>query len=614
MSNKKYVFLAMIFLTGFAMVLADFLAMLFFGLPFSRIFPRLGIPALVFLAGYCGILGRKARYFDPGFFQDVYGDEYLNRLKLIGATPIQLIFMSIIFHAVFLVAVFFNAGYLGVDPVIRWPLFLAALSFGMIVGTFIYVVCDGLVIRTLISHNLTRYPRNLREKRQEAKVWIIPLAAILTAVIFTGAVTTLALDLTGETRGIRMSLMLIPLCVLMVTDIALVFTLKKNSSVLYVSITEQLENLSSEKKDLTRRITICSVDELGTIAGMVNNFCEHLSGGIRDIKGGQQELAGVGSRLEKNASGMADSITRISGAAEQVLAKTQGQMESVDKSSHAVQRISGNIKSLEQSIGIQTSSMSQASAAVEEMVGNISSIGSVTEKMASQFKTVGEASEQGSRIQKESRDRIREIVEQSEALQEANRIIASIAANTNLLAMNAAIEAAHAGEAGRGFSVVADEIRGLAVNSSAESRKISVELKQIIQTIDHIVKDAEASGNAFAEVSRRINETEKLVLEVNNAVQEQKTGAGQVMNSLRTMNELTAQVSDGSREMEQGSVAMVREISALQGSARDISASMEEMSGGIRNINSGAQEVSGLAAAAHASIGKISVIADGFEV
>jgi methyl-accepting chemotaxis protein len=257
--------------------------------------------------------------------------------------------------------------------------------------------------------------------------------------------------------------------------------------------------------------------------------------------------------------------------------------------------------------------MSQASAAVEEMVGNISSIGSVTEKMASQFETVGKAADEGGRIQKESSDRVNEIVKESQALQEANKIIATIAAQTNLLAMNAAIEAAHAGESGRGFSVVADEIRKLAENSSIESKKISSELQQIVKTIEKIVKDSAATGKAFIEVSGRIDETEKLVIEVDNAIKEQKNGAGQVMEALRVMNDITAKVNSGSKEMGKGAEEMLTEIDALHVSATEIETRMEEMSDNIKNLNSGAQKVTDLAGNTRSSIQKISDIADGFK-
>jgi methyl-accepting chemotaxis protein len=618
MKNKKYIFLFLIFGTGFVMLAADFLILLFFGSSFALLCSRFIIPAVIFLVFYCVILGQGAKYFDYKNIMKLDKEKYLVWLKKIGAVPIQRIALNVVTHAVFLVIFFFLGNFLELDPSVKSTLFLTALSFGMLVGTFVYVMGDGLVSITLLAHNFTEYPPNYREKRQEAKSCIIPAAAILMTIGFTCSVTMLGIKLAGGTleslTGNAISSISLPLVVFYLSTLALTLTLKKNTGTLYNSVVAQLENLSSEQKDLTKRISICSVDELGTIAGMVNEFSEHLSGGIKEIKNRKNELSSVGNRMEENAISMANSIGKISTAVEQVLVKTQGQMESASTSSLAVKRISEQIISLEESIYTQTSSITQASAAVEEMVGNISSIGSVTEKMAAQFKTVGEASNEGSRIQKENGERIREIVKESQALQDANRIIATIAANTNLLAMNAAIEAAHAGEAGKGFAVVADEIRKLAVNSAAESRKIGVELKQIAATIEKIVLDASVTENAFNEVSNRIDETEKLVLEVDNAIREQKTGASEVIESLRVMNELSMKVKDGSQQMDKSSKDMVQEINELQGSSGEIESSMEEISGGIKNINSGAQEVSTLAVATHTSIEKISDIADSFEV
>ncbi|MCL2128300.1 MAG: methyl-accepting chemotaxis protein [Treponema sp.] len=607
--NKKHSFQLLVLLTGILTILADFLALLFFGARLSAILPRFGISALAYLAVYNLVLGRNARYFDPAFFQNTEGDEFSGRLKKIGVIPISMIGLHFAVHSVFIGGVFFKGGYLGLDLSVRQPLFMALLCFGLLLGTFIYMTSDALVSRTLFGHKLTRYPRELRENRQELKAFIIPVAFGLVSLSFGFAV-----GLLGPSLAEKWPAILVPVLIYAASVIAMCLTLKKNASMLYSSVIMQMENLTSAKKDLTRRILVNSVDELGTLTGMVNAFSEQLGIVIRDIKDGQKELSGVGTRLEGNASDMAASISHVSEASEQVLARTQGQKESVSNSYQAIQRISRNAKALEESIGTQASSMGQASAAVEEMVGNISSIGLVTEKMAAQFKTVGEAAVNGSGIQQKNKERINEIVGESQSLLETNKIIATIASQTNLLAMNAAIEAAHAGASGLGFSVVADEIRKLAENASAESRKIRDELNQIVKTIDHIVKDAEASETAFAEVSRRIDETGKLVTEVDNAIREQKVGASQVIESLHVMNETAAKVREGSKEIDQGNESVLREIGALQGSAADISARAEDMSGGIKNINAGAKEVSGLAAAVYSSIVKISALADGFEV
>jgi methyl-accepting chemotaxis protein len=616
--DKKPSFVTLVILTGIVMILVDFFILLFFGHSLSLLLSRFVLPALVFFAVYAGVMGLNAKCFAADFFQNCAEAEYVARLKKICAVPIKMIAVGVALHSLFLVLVFFTGNWLGTDPAIKTPVFLAALSFGIFVGTFLYVSGDGLVFKALIGSELTRYPRDLRESRQELKFFIVPIVVALVCLLFGCAVTVLGINQTvgimDKVKGSAWFVILVPGIFIMLCIAIMAVTLKRNLSGFYSAIIEQMENLSSEKKDLTRRINVCSVDEIGTVSGMVNAFCEHLGEGILEIKNGQGDLSKVGVQLEEHARDMANSVTRIADAAEQVLAKTQGQMESANTSTKTVKELAGLVETLGESVVTQTSSMSQGSAAVEQMVGNISSIGGVTEKMAAQFKTVGEASEEGRRIQNESRERIREIVEQSQALQEANKIIATIAAQTNLLAMNAAIEAAHAGESGRGFAVVADEIRKLAENSSGESKKIGAELKQIVTTIGKIVRDAEASGDAFAEVSRRIGETEKLVFEVDNAIHEQKTGAKQVMESLRVMNETNTRVSEDSRKMAQGNESVLREIKALQGSATEISSRMGEVSEGIGKIKSGAQEVSNLAAVSHSSIEKISSIVNEFEV
>jgi methyl-accepting chemotaxis protein len=600
------------------MLIADFLILRIFGqLSPSRYF-NFGIASFVFLLVYLGILLPDYRCFAYGYFKDITWKELHSRLIRAGIVPIKSIGISVLVHIIFWIGIFSNSRFLAITTLNVKTLPLFAISFGMVISTYLYVYFDGMVTRILIAHKITEYPRNLRQKRQALKAIIIPMATAFIGSLYSFSIGMLAVDYAGrnldDMHGSAWLMVVVPVLIFFMFMGILGVRLKKNADLLFSSIINEVENLSSERKNLASRISVCSIDELGTIAGMINDLSKNLGTGIIAIKEGQEILNSVGLKLETGASGMAASILQISGTAEQVMEKAQSQNKNANTSSEVIHRIAVHIGELEKTIGVHVSSMSQASSSVEEMVGNVNSISIVTEKMASYFKNVEEAAIEGSRIQNESSVRIREIVEQSKSLQAANKIITTIAANTNLLAMNAAIEAAHAGDSGRGFSVVADEIRKLAVNSASESHKIGANLKQIVQTIDKIVKDAESTGSAFEAVSRRINETRRLVLEVDNAVREQKVGAKQVLESLQTMNDLTDKVRGDSIEMSKGNESMLRETEALKTSSSDISARIEEMFTGIKNLNSNAKEVSGMTIDTKTSIHKISKIVDEFEV
>jgi len=617
---KNSSFLIFVFITAIVTVLGNFAVLALFGsgeITVINMAARFSLPALVYVAAISALLGTFAPLFSsPDFHAE--GKKFDTLLKKIGEVPIKSIAFVVVLQAVFLWLVIFVMGkYIGAPSNMRVFLYCACLAAGMAMGTFIYVINDGFVQRALLAHNLTLYPRNLREERQSLKSLIIPVAVAVLAVVFTFSTVILSFNKTGTdiTAGEhKWGALLLILAAFFIFIAILAVSLKKNASVLYRSILAQLENLSAGKKDLRQRINITSVDELGSIAGMMNSFCENIGLGMKEIKGEQQELFVSSGKLEGNADEMKTAIERITAAIVQMRERAVAQMSSVEQVSEVIHRIAGNIESLNGSITTQSESMSQASSAVEEMVENIASIGKVITKMAEYFSTVHNAANEGISIQKSSSERIERIVAQSKTLQDANRIIATISAQTNLLAMNAAIEAAHAGEAGRGFSVVADEIRKLAETATVESKKINDELKQISLTINGIVKGADSSSAAFNAVSARVNETENLVREVNSAIKEQELGADQILDALRRMNESAFNVKNGSGAMREGSDRILGEIASLQDQSKDISLGMENISKDINTISAGAGSVSQLAGDTHAAVEKIRNIVNGFEV
>jgi methyl-accepting chemotaxis protein len=582
----------------------------------SLLLARAGGPALAYWLLSSLVLSRAGAAFDEMQFRAA-GDVYVRALKKLGSVPIKAIGMSIVFLLIFLVSVFMQGKGAGL-PDSRAPLFLIVLASGILTSTFIYVISDGMVSRTLVSYNLTSYPRDLREKRQGLKFLIIPLAVALICIPFGFSTAILGFAEAGIDLSVVGSgtwLLVAGLLVFLFFFIMfLASILKRNLAYLFNSVIVQLENLSSDTKDLTRRISICSVDELGTIAGMMNVFSDTVGAGMGEIKKGQRLLSVSSEEVKTNAADMAATIAQISSGVDQVREKARNQLRQAEASAGEMSRIADNIDNLDQSIDAQSDSIGRASAAVEEMVGNIASIGNVMKKMFAQFKTLQDAAATGQSIQKDSVAQVQEVVEESRTLQEANKIIAGIAAQTNLLAMNAAIEAAHAGDAGRGFAVVSDEIRKLAENSSRESQRISTELRQITETINRIVEGSAASAQAFNHVSERVGETETLVAEVDQAIREQQEGAGQVMGALKGMNDTTAMVKSGSGAMKQGNAVMLENINRLRSDSTEIADNLEDTAKSITGINKNAAQVSAMADSTKAAIEKINVIAEAFKV
>ena len=222
--------------------------------------------------------------------------------------------------------------------------------------------------------------------------------------------------------------------------------------------------------------------------------------------------------------------------------KVVSQSASVEQSSSAVEQIAKNIEGLGRLIQDQATSVTEASAAIEEMVGNIASVSRSMDAMARQFDALLEASRSGKEMQAAVGERIAQIADRSRALLEANEVIAAIASQTNLLAMNAAIEAAHAGEAGKGFSVVADEIRRLSETAAEQSDTIGRDLSSVQAAISEVVGSSHDSEMAFDGVASRITETERLVREMRDALGEQSEGGAQVLEALKSVNEITSQV------------------------------------------------------------------------
>lgn len=347
--------------------------------------------------------------------------------------------------------------------------------------------------------------------------------------------------------------------------------------------------------DLTYRIPIIRNDELGFIFNETNKFVNSQNLLLVEIDKAETALKEVGETLAANSIQSASAVAEIVSHIHSVKDSVAEQNTALTKINKILKINSEGVSNLDQLIENQSAGIVESSASIEEMIGNINSVSNSINKMAEEYHQLINITREGKKNQDEVTLQVNNMAQQSLHLAEANDVISQIANQTNLLAMNAAIEASHAGEAGKGFSVVADEIRKLAENSAMQSKAIKGELEDITKIIQNVVKTSTLSAQGVEQISEKVTSTERLVHEINNAMEEQKDASQQILIALRDMNDATSQVQTTSKQMANNFKMMEDASSNLDNATNTVKSRMDEMTVGAGEIEISSQNVSEMA-------------------
>jgi len=365
------------------------------------------------------------------------------------------------------------------------------------------------------------------------------------------------------------------------------------------SITKPLTSMTKIVKhtgsgDLTKRVNIKSKDEIGELANGFNTMLDNIKTLITTIKQESERLSGIGDTLTGSSSKTAAAVREITNNIQSIQNLAVNQSASVTQTNATMEQISGNIQKLNDHVYHQTQSVSQSSSAVEEMLANIQSVTQTLFKNTDKVNELTDASGVGRDGLQTVVSDVKEIAKESEGLLQINSVIQNIASQTNLLSMNAAIEAAHAGDTGRGFAVVADEIRKLAESSSSQSKTIVSVLKKMKGSIDKISQSTGSALESFEAIEGGIMTVSDQEGNIRGAMEEQSQGSKQILDAIGQLNEITQQVKNSSVEMLEGAKEIISEGRNLEKATGEITGGMAEMAASAEQINTAVDEVNSI--------------------
>jgi len=361
---------------------------------------------------------------------------------------------------------------------------------------------------------------------------------------------------------------IILIAVAIVVAVVIIYFVLNSTTAPIVRVANTLKDISEGEGDLTQTVNINSKDEVGDLAGYFNKTLGKIKDLVFLIKKQAGTLSEIGNDLASNMAETAAAINEITANIQGVKARVINQSASVTETNATMEQVIANINKLNNHI--------------EKMASNVGSVTNTLLGNTTNVKALQEASEVGRTGLQEVVTDIQEISRESEGLMEINSVMENIASQTNLLSMNAAIEAAHAGEAGKGFAVVADEIRKLAESSSDQSKTIGTVLKKIKESIDKITKSTETVLTRFESIDSGVKTVADQEVNILNAMEQQgdKQASGNV-----SLTEITKMVMAGSEEMLNGSQEVIKESKNLEITTQEITGGMNEMATGADQVN-----------------------------
>ena len=355
-------------------------------------------------------------------------------------------------------------------------------------------------------------------------------------------------------------------------------------------VIDALKNIAQGEGDLTIELPASGKDETSVLSSYFNQTILKLKNSIQKVGADSREMESVGSDLESNMMSVSEVVSNITAGIEDLKKRFVEQEESVSGTAAAIEHIIKTLRGLDESIGQQAAMITESSTSFDKMTHSIDTVGENVVETREAIRNLSAATNDGRETLAKANEVSQRISDASGDLIEAGAVIENIASQTNLLAMNAAIEAAHAGEAGKGFAVVASEIRKLAEESSAQGKKISITLKNLSAEIKALADSASGAVEKFNIISGYSKGLSSSIEGVVQAMDEQEENGKIIWGIINDVTGVTNEVKSGSGDMLADGEKVVSATKRLDDLTRILRENIENIASQTEMINEAAQE------------------------